>query len=331
MPCFPETYLATHENELFCPTSPQVEPCARPCLLSKSVLVKVCRHFKTKTRKQGAQNAGRVNSYKRAQAMGVKLEQEWLASLDTRTRHSHRRAPGERVRVGEKFSNGCRWPGDPNAPYSEVMNCRCTLVAALEGVEDSARERFSRLPEGMTYEQWKGLAATSINELTPCLRRLSDNKIVDTCFETVDPLKMNLKDWEFAELWPKIRREGCTVKGLYARGNERAQGLLAYKDMSKDSSVFVELVESAPQNNAHNKTVKGKEYSGVGGHLFAEAVNESFDLGYNGFVGFVSKTRLIDHYTKTLGATQVGTSQRMYIDEIQARRLYERYYGNKGL
>ena len=37
------------------------------------------------------------------------------------------------------------------------MNCRCTLVAALEGVEDSARERFSRLPKGMTYEQWKGL------------------------------------------------------------------------------------------------------------------------------------------------------------------------------
>lgn len=60
----------------------------------------------------------------------------------------------------------------------------------------------------MSALQWKGLAATSIDELTPCLRRLSDNKIVDTCSETVDPLKMNLKDWEFAELWPKIRREG---------------------------------------------------------------------------------------------------------------------------
>ena len=35
------------------------------------------------------------------------------------------------------------------------MNCRCTLVAALDGVEDSAQERFSRLPKGMTYEQWK--------------------------------------------------------------------------------------------------------------------------------------------------------------------------------
>ena len=90
------------------------------------------------------------------------MQQEWLASLDTRTRHSHRRVDGERVAVGEKFSNGCRWPGDPNAPYSEVMNCRCTLVAALDGVEDSAQERFSRLPEGMTYEQWKSGKVISV-------------------------------------------------------------------------------------------------------------------------------------------------------------------------
>ena len=259
----------------------------------------------------------------------MKLQQEWLASLDTRTRHSHRRAPGERVRVGEKFSNGCRWPGDPNAPYSEVMNCRCTLVAALEGVEDSARERFSRLPEGMTYEQWKGLAATSIDELTPCLRRLSDNKIVDTYFETVDPRKMDLKDWELKEGWQTIGRGGYTVKGLYAQGDERVQGMVAYKDREQDSAVYVGLVESAPQNNAHNKAVKGTEYSGVGGHLFAEAVKESYDLGYNGFVGFQAKTSLIDHYTKTLGAEQVGSSQQMNINEKKARVLYERYYGNK--
>ena len=103
----------------------------------------------------GAQNAGRVNSYKRAQNMGIKLKQEWLATLDLRTRHSHRRLDGERVEVGEKFSNGCRYPGDPEAPYSEVMNCRCTLIAAVDGVEDDAGRRWSRLPEGMTYEQWK--------------------------------------------------------------------------------------------------------------------------------------------------------------------------------
>lgn len=102
-----------------------------------------------------AENAGRVDSYRRAQSLGIKLEQEWLATLDGRTRHTHRQLDGERVEVGGKFANGCRYPGDPEAPYAETCNCRCTLKAAVKGVDQSDAKRWSRLPEGMTYEQWK--------------------------------------------------------------------------------------------------------------------------------------------------------------------------------
>ena len=106
----------------------------------------------------GAQNAGRVESYKRAQGLGIKLQQEWLATLDSRTRDSHRLADGQRVDVGEKFSVGSDkldFPGDPHGSFAEVCNCRCTLVAAVEGVDQSAAERWSKLPEGQTYEQWQ--------------------------------------------------------------------------------------------------------------------------------------------------------------------------------
>jgi hypothetical protein len=102
-----------------------------------------------------AESAGRVDSYKRAESMGIDLEQEWLATLDGRTRHSHRQLDGERVKAGGKFSNGCRYPGDPNAPYAEIMNCRCTLVAAVAGVDTSDGKRWSRLPKGESYEDWK--------------------------------------------------------------------------------------------------------------------------------------------------------------------------------
>ncbi len=105
----------------------------------------------------GAENAGRVHSYKRAKDMGINLQKEWLATLDGRTRHSHRQLDGQKAPNEDdaKFENGCRYPGDPEGRYEEICNCRCTLVAAIEGVDTSDAERWSRLPEGMTYEQWK--------------------------------------------------------------------------------------------------------------------------------------------------------------------------------
>lgn len=101
-----------------------------------------------------AENKGRTDSYIRAQKMGIQLEQEWVATLDRRTRSSHRHLDGEHVKIGAKFSNGCRYPGDPEGRPEEIYNCRCTLVAALKGYEYHD-DRFSRLPSDMSYEKWK--------------------------------------------------------------------------------------------------------------------------------------------------------------------------------
>lgn len=113
-----------------------------------------------RTMTTGAENAGRVDSYKRAADMGIELEQEWLATLDGRTRDSHRALDGERIPLAKdkwhpaKFSNGCRYPGDPEGPPWEIYNCRCTLVAAVKGVDQSNAPRNSKLG-GMSYEEWK--------------------------------------------------------------------------------------------------------------------------------------------------------------------------------
>ena len=120
-----------------------------------------------------AENAGRVDSYRRAQSLGIELEQEWLATLDGRTRHTHRLLDGERVEVGGTFDNGCRYPGDPEAPYAETCNCRCTLIAAVEGVDYSDGKRWSRLPEGMTYEEWKA-GKPAVTGAKPANRTISE-------------------------------------------------------------------------------------------------------------------------------------------------------------
>lgn len=103
----------------------------------------------------GAQNAGRVDSYKYAQSLGIELEQEWLATLDAITRDSHRWMDGERAAVGTEFSNGLRYPGDPFGLPAEVYNCRCTLVPALAELDQSKADRYSKLDENEDYEEWK--------------------------------------------------------------------------------------------------------------------------------------------------------------------------------
>ena len=112
----------------------------------------------------GAQNAGRMDSYAAAEKMGIKLKKEWLATLDARTRHSHAMLDGEQVAQDKKFSNGCRFPGDPQGPPWEIYNCRCTLITAVEGVDTSTIQRRARnastgeteVVSDMTYAEWAG-------------------------------------------------------------------------------------------------------------------------------------------------------------------------------
>lgn len=108
-----------------------------------------------RTMTTGAECAGRVDSYKRAEDMGIQLQQEWMSTLDGRTRHSHRELHGERIDVDGTFSNGCRFPGDPSGPAEEVYNCRCTLVAAIKGFEGD-KVTYSPKMGDMTFEEWQG-------------------------------------------------------------------------------------------------------------------------------------------------------------------------------
>lgn len=112
----------------------------------------------------GAQNAGRQDTYEAAVDAGIELEKEWIATLDNKTRHSHRILDGEVVDYDATFSNGCRYPGDPDGLPKEVYNCRCTMAARVKGVREAeptmrrVRDPLSGrnvvVPD-MTYDQWE--------------------------------------------------------------------------------------------------------------------------------------------------------------------------------
>lgn len=96
------------------------------------------------------------------------------------------------------------------------------------------------------------------------------------------------------------------------------QGLLSIE--VKEDHVFMHLVESAPYNKG-----KTKMYSGVPGNLVAFACRVSFQRGHEGNVSFISKTQLVDHYEKTLGAVHFG-GRIMIIETVAALKLIDRYF-----
>ena len=84
--------------------------------------------------------------------------------------------------------------------------------------------------------------------------------------------------------------------------------------------IFMNLVESAPFNIGKNKL-----YEGVPGNLVAYACKLSFQKGFDGFVGFTAKTKLIQHYEETLGAYHFG-GHRMIISTKPAKFLVDKYF-----
>ena len=99
------------------------------------------------------------------------------------------------------------------------------------------------------------------------------------------------------------------------------QGLVSLE--VKSDHVYMHLVESAPFNKS-----KTKMYSGVPGNLVAFACKLSFQRGHEGNVSFLSKTQLVDHYIKTLGAFHFG-GRVMIIETQAALKLINKYFQGK--
>lgn len=125
-----------------------------------------------RTMATGVQNAGRMDAYKRAEDMGIKVKKTWLATLDARTRHWHRQLDGVTIPIDEKFENDAgkiMFPGDAEATGANIYNCRCTLTTSIAGYEIDYSDlslRHTKNFEGMTYEQWKKQKESKSNPIT---------------------------------------------------------------------------------------------------------------------------------------------------------------------
>ena len=173
----------------------------------------------------------------------------------------------------------------------------------------------------MKKQQYKGLDFI-IDKLTNSIENVQsgDSFPTEISILTISELKNNTKKsgWRFnwgSEL-KAIDRE--VYKLTIANNPNIIQGIISLE--VKEDHVYMHLIESAKFNKG-----KSKIYLGVPGNLVAFACKHSYDKGYDGYVAFDSKTKLIQHYQDSLGAKWFkGT--RMYLDSLAAIRLINQYF-----
>ena len=164
----------------------------------------------------------------------------------------------------------------------------------------------------------------TIDELTNSIQ----NVLSGDSFSTVVSLisQTDLKDvtkkngWQFDWKYEFRQPQREVYKLTIVNNLTIIQGLTSLE--AKSDHVYMHLVENAPFNKG-----KSKVYSGVPGNLVAFACRLSFQRGFEGNVSFISKTQLIDHYIKTLGATHVG-GRIMIIESRAALKLINKYFKN---
>ncbi len=161
-----------------------------------------------------------------------------------------------------------------------------------------------------------------IDKFTPCLEDAKTGEILPTSFALASKSELKqLKGWNFN--WVDSSLKDSAVYKLTLKGDNKIQGLVALTKYERDKAMYVNIVESAPHNLGVNK-----QYNGVGGHLYAIAVQKSVECGYGGFVFMDAKNiDLVEHYRKTLKATWLGHPHeyRMFINEESAQRLLAIY------
>lgn len=80
------------------------------------------------------ETAGCMNeaSFREYASNGVQLKR-WITAHDEKVRHTHMAAEAQGpILMTQAFSNGLKYPGDPEGGAGEVINCRCTIAPEVE-------------------------------------------------------------------------------------------------------------------------------------------------------------------------------------------------------
>jgi len=124
--------------------------------------------------------------------------------------------------------------------------------------------------------------------------------------------------WRFNWNYEFKQPEREVYKLTISNNPDIIQGIISVE--VKLDHVYMHLIESAPFNIG-----KHKVYFGVPGNLVAYACKLSFQRGSDGYLSFTAKTKLIEHYSESLGAVHVG-GHLMVLNTQASLKLINKYF-----
>lgn len=140
------------------------------------------------------------------------------------------------------------FPGDPNATPANVYNCRCTLIAEVEGVDMSdalRRDQYGPLPN-MTYAQWeaseRGAEGTQIS---PYHRSNWTENVAKLSIERYNNTIQSFVEIDVASVFGAAKNGG-RHKGVYNDAIKKKQSTL-----EKSIASHVAQVEEHADKLAH--------------------------------------------------------------------------------
>lgn len=180
------------------------------------------------------------------------------------------------------------------------------------------------------YMQYTEIGCVDIwlDEIVPCLKDNETGEIKETAVFKIESRSFldnftEEKGWGID--WNKIPKE-IDVFALGLKDSGEIQGLVAVKNEPESKVVQLHWACTAPRNNKH--LFGSQRYAGVGGHLFAIAVDMSIKWGYEGYVyGYALNKELLNHYIEVLGCFFVGIRHPYHflLEPKSARKLLENY------
>ena len=167
-----------------------------------------------------------------------------------------------------------------------------------------------------------------LDEIVPCLKDTETGEIKETVVfknESRSFLRKFKEKDGWGINWIDVPKD-VEVYALALKENNEIQGLVGVRNDVDARAAYLHWACTAPHNNkALTETPK---YSGVGGHLFAVAVDRSLAWEYEGTVyGFALNKKLLNHYIDFLGASYLGALHpyQFFIDGEASLKLLEVY------